>query len=134
MPRPDPRAPKADQIDLFEAVAVTRPDKVPRGRHSEAMDRAIAAVHARGQLDALDEGLTTVLRAGATALDMLEAQNKPYGPAKLIDPMVAALREARMTPDSRQTDTDDEIKDLLHALAQPDDANAEIPHAADSGV
>jgi len=134
MPRPDPRAPKEGQTDLFEAVAVQKPDMVVRGRHSEAMDRAISAGRERGQLDDMDDGLATVLRAGATALDMLEKQNKPYGPAKLIDPMVAALREARMTPDSRQTDTDNDIKDLLHALAEPEDTAAEVPHAADSGV
>ena len=131
MPRPDPRRPREGQQDLFEPLAVHRPDSVPRGRHSEAMDRAIAAGREAGQLDDLDDGLATVLRAGATALDMLEAQNKPYGPAKLLDPMVAALREARMTPDSRQTDTDDNIKDLLDELARPDD-DATVSHATDA--
>ena len=134
MPRPDPRAPKEGQTGLFEAIAVQKPDMVVRGRHSEAMDRALAAGTERGQLDDMDEGLATVLRAGATALDMLEKQNRPYGPAKLIDPMGAALREARMTPDSRQTETDNDIKDLIDALAQPEDTSPEVPHSADSGI
>ena len=134
MPRPDPKEPGPGQDALFEATAEKREGQVLRGRHSAAVDRALDAARAAELIGSVDEAAATLLRAGAWSLDAFEAQNKPYGPAKLIDPMVAALREARMTPDSRQTDTDDEIKDLLHALAQPDDANAEIPHAADSGV
>lgn len=116
MPRPDPRRPRAGQLGIFEEQAVKKPDQVLRGRHSEAMDRAIIAAQDQDALSPIDEGLQTVLRAGAWSLDVFESQNKPYGPTKIIDGMVAALREARMTPDSRDVATDDEIKDLLHEL------------------
>ena len=116
MPRPDPHRPRAGQLGIFEEQAVKEPDHVLRGRHSEAMDRAIMAAQDQDALSAIDEGLQTVLRAGAWSLDVFESQNKPYGPTKIIDGMVAALREARMTPDSRDVATDDEIKDLLHEL------------------
>ena len=116
MPRPDPRRPRAGPLGIFEEQAVKKPDQVLRGRHSEAMDRAIIAAQDQDALSPIDEGLQTVLRAGAWSLDVFESQNKPYGPTKIIDGMVAALREARMTPDSRDVATDDEIKDLLHEL------------------
>lgn len=127
MPRPDPKRPREGQDALFDTVAVQLPDKVLRGRHSEAVDRAIAAAAAQGAVDDVDDALLTVVRAGAWALDAFEAQNKPYGPSKILDPMVAALREARMTPDSRVAATDDSIKELLSELATPDTSSA--PHA-----
>lgn len=130
MARPDPRRPREGQTELFEAVAVQRPDMVLRGRHSDAMDRAVTAARDQGALDTVDDGLVTVLRAGAWSLDAFEKQNKPYGPSKIIGEMVEALREARMTPDSRAEATDDSIKELLHDLAVPDDA--EVPHAEDT--
>ena len=43
MPRPDPKAPRAGQESLFEALGETRQGQVLRGRHSEAMDRALDA-------------------------------------------------------------------------------------------
>lgn len=119
MPRPDPNRPRAGQESLFEAEAVKRPDQVLRGRHSDAMDRAIAAARSGDLLDDVDDGLLTVLRSAAWSLDSFEAQNKPYGPSKLLDPLVNALREAHLTPDSRAEATDDSIKELLHDLAAP---------------
>ena len=121
MPRPDPNRPRKGQESLFEDLPVAMPDKVLRGRHGIAMDGALDAARERGAIDDIDGGLATVLRAGATALDMLEAQNRPYGPAKLIDPMVNALREARMTPEARGGETDDSIKELLADMARIDD-------------
>ncbi|MGV0350261.1 hypothetical protein ACUY2G_04930 [Corynebacterium guaraldiae] len=129
MPRPDPRRPREGQLGLFEKQAVKEPDMVLRGRHSEAMDRAIIAAQDQDGLAAMDEGLETVLRAGAWALDSFESQNKPYGPTKIIDQMVAALREARMTPDSRDVATDDEIKDLLHGLGPSTPSDSTPSHA-----
>lgn len=128
MPRPDPRRPREGQLGLFEKQAVKEPDMVLRGRHSEAMDRAIIAAQDQDGLAAMDEGLETVLRAGAWALDSFESQNKPYGPTKIIDQMVAALREARMTPESRDVATDDEIKELLHDLGPSTPSDSTSSH------
>ncbi|MDK8887597.1 hypothetical protein QP992_00370 [Corynebacterium ulcerans] len=131
MPRPDPRRPREGQIGLFESEAIQEPGKVLRGRHSEAMDRSIAAAKAADLIDDIDDGILTVLRSGAWALDALESQNRPYGPAKLIDPMINALREARLTPDSRAVATDDAISDLLMELNnddEPTNATTEVPH------
>lgn len=130
MVRPDPRRPREGQDALFEPEAIKTPDMVLRGRHSEAMDRAVDAARAVDALDDVDDGLITVLRAGAWSLDAFEKQNKPYGPSKIIGEMVEALREARMTPDSRAAATDDSIKELLNDLALPDDT--EIPHTEDA--
>ena len=69
--------------------------------------------------------LASTLMAGAWALDAFEAQNKPYGPTKLIDQLVAALREARLTPDSRGDATDDAIQELLADLGAADDEQVE---------
>lgn len=128
MPRPDPRRPRAGQIDLFEDAPLKAPDKLTRGRHSNAMDAAIAAARERDLVDDVDNGLLTVLRSGAWALDSLESSEHHYGPAKLITPMVEALREARMTPDSRQAASDDAVAALLEELNADDDV-APAPHA-----
>lgn len=121
MGRPDPRRPREGQIEMFEAAAVQQPDMVLRGRHSDTMDRALQAARDEDSLSEIDEGLATVLRAGAWALDCMESRNQSYGPAKIIDPLVNALREARMTPDSRSQAADDSIANLLEELAEADD-------------
>lgn len=121
MPRPDPRRPRIGQLGIFEDLPHEEPDKVLRGRHSDAMDAAIMAARDQGAVDDVDAGILTVLRAGAWALDLMERRNQSYGPAKLIDPMLNALREARLTPDSRAAAADDAITDLISRLGQPDD-------------
>ena len=73
----------------------------------------------------MDEGLATVLMSGAWALDKFEAHGQAYGPSKTIQPMVEALREARMTPDARQTTTDDNIQELVRDLAAADAVDPE---------
>lgn len=132
MPRPDPHRPREGQLGLFEAEAVQEPDKVLRGRHSDAMDRALNAARAQQAMTEVDDGLATVLRAGAWALDAFEKQNKPYGPSKIIGELVEALREARLTPDSRDVATDSSIKDLIHVLNEADDttSGAEVSYTA----
>ena len=134
MPRPDPKAPRVGQESLFEQVGEARQGQVLRGRHSEAMDRALAAARNAELVDAVDEGLATVLRAGAWSLDVFEAQNKPYGPSKIVQQMTEALREAHMTPEARKTDTDAAIASLLEDLASMDteaDDDAPLPHTED---
>ena len=126
MPRPDPARPREGQTALFGADPAAA---APVGRHSAATARALDAARAAGLVETIDEALLTTITAGAWALDTFERQNQPYGPAKLIEPMVSAIREARLTPDSRMTTVDDSIKELLHDLAQADDT--EVPHTAE---
>lgn len=133
MGRPDPRAPGENQIDLFENKPVRNPNNLTRGRHSEAMDTAIEAARSRELVDDIDKGLLTVLRSGAWALDVLELENRPYGPAKLINPMVEALREAHLTPESRAQETNDAVSTLLNKLSEEDDVNATAPHTTHAG-
>lgn len=130
MPRPDPKRPREGQIDLFEDAPIKRPDKLTRGRHSDAMDAAIDAARDRDLVDDIDKGILTVLRSGAWALDSLEASEHHYGVAKLIGPMVETLREARMTPGSRLSASDEAVEKLIEELSH-DDTTA--PHAADAG-
>lgn len=132
MARPDPKRPREGQIDLFENVPIKQPDKLIRGRHSEAMDEAINAALDRDLVDTVDKGLLTVLRSGAWALDSLEASSHHYGTSKLITPLVDALREARMTPESRQAASDDAVALLLEELTNDDDS-ATVPHTAHPG-
>jgi hypothetical protein len=131
MPRPDPRAPHDGQIDLFENSPIKRPDKLLRGRHSEAIDRSIAAARRSDLVDELDDALLTVIRHCGWALDALESQNRPYGAAKLVGPVVEALTAARLTPDARASATSSAVDQLLMELA--DDSDTKVPHAADSG-
>lgn len=121
MPRPDPRAPGADQESLFDPPTTKDSQRLDGGRHTRAMSGALEAARNAGLIDAIDEGLGSVLLSSAWSLDSFEAQNKPYGPSKLVPAVVEALREARMTPDSRQTDTEDHIEDLVRELATAED-------------
>lgn len=135
MPRPDPRTPRTGQAGLFdvEATADAREGEVLRGRHSDAMDRAIAAAQDAEIVAEADEGLTTLLRAGAWALDSMEKSRHHYGPSKLIPALTEALRDAHMTPESRSTGTDDAIAELVADLAKMDteDDDAPVHHTAD---
>ena len=125
MPRPDPRAPGTGQAELFGAAPIAGPVD---GRHSKAVDRAFSAAAAADLLRPEDEALVTLVRSAAWSLDAFEAQNKPYGPSKLLQPVTEALRELRLTPDSRATETDDSLKELLNDLGgtTTDDAAAEV--------
>ena len=133
MARPDPTAPTAGQDALFDAAEFTaerRTGQVLRGRHSKAMDDALAAARAAEVVGDIDGGLSTVLRAGAWALDSMEASNHHYGPAKLIPALTEALRDAHMTPESRATETDDKIAALLEELAEIDNDDAPVSDPA----
>lgn len=121
MPRANPHAPTIGQDALFDPPTTKDSQRTDGGRHTRAMSHAIKAARDTGALDTIDDGIATVLLSGAWALDSFEAQNKPYGPSRMVPAMVEALREARMTPDSRATDTEDKIADLVAELASADD-------------
>lgn len=133
MPRPDPKAPGDGQESMFEALPTSSRGHVLRGRHSEAVDTALNAARAAGALEDIDEAMATFVRSAAWAVDKFEKSGLPYGPAKLLQPVTEALRELRMTPESRQSDTDDSIKELLNDLAAAD-ADPEVPHREDAGA
>lgn len=133
MPRPDPKQPGRDQQALFEAteaVAQDRAGQVLRGRHSVAFDVALAAAADQQIIADPDGALASTLRAGAWALDSMERSGHHYGPAKLIPGITEALREAHMTPESRQTDTDAAIVALLTDLADVEAESTEHDDAA----
>lgn len=121
MPRQNPDRPRAGQHALFDDPTTADSQRTDGGRHTRAMAGAIKAAQDVGHLDEIDAGLATVLIAGAWSLDSFEAQNKPYGPSKIVPAIVEGLREARMTPDSRQTDTEDRIADLVAELGTAED-------------
>lgn len=129
MARPDPKQPGPGQGSLFESepTAARRAGEVLRGRHSEAMDRAIQAARTTGVVTEVDEGLTSVLRAGAWALDSMETSGHHYGPAKLVPAITEALRDAHMTPESRAGggEVDEAVMQLVADLNRVDD-NAPI--------
>lgn len=130
--------PEDSQLVAFPELGSFVPQAAPRklrtGRHSESMNKALAAARAGDLVDDIDDGLTALLRAGAWALDEMEATGSQYGPAKLIGPMIEALREAHMTPDSRQMAADDAVAELLREFASDDDSTAPAPHAENAGV
>ena len=121
MPRPDPRAPGTGQADLFGSAPILAPNA---GRHAQAVDRAMNAAAESALIRPEDEALVTLVRSAAWSLDAFEAQNKPYGPSKLLPAVTEALRELRLTPDSRATETDNSLKDLLNDLGASDDTTA----------
>lgn len=126
MPRQDPHRPREGQEALFaEPPASKDAVRLDTGRHTAAFRSSIAAAYEAGHLDAIDGALASSLIAAAWSLDSFEAQNKPYGSSKLLTPIVEALREARMTPDSRQTETEDHIATLVADLAAAEESERE---------
>ncbi|WP_330182814.1 hypothetical protein OHB26_03625 [Nocardia sp. NBC_01503] len=123
MPRRPSRAPEDGQAsllpDLPDDQAVIRPAP---GRHSAAAESAISAEIADGTLTERDAATLALVRAGMWALDTFEAQNKPYGPAKIVNPILDALKELRMTPETRAAAQTDALQELLRELATPDTA------------
>lgn len=137
MPRPDPRRPREGQESLFPAPTTKDDMRLNSGRHQSAFNDAINRAFDDGHITELDGALASTLMAGAWALDAFESQNKPYGPTKIIDQLVAALKAARMTPDSRGDQTDEAIAELLNGLGAPDGGDDEssetaIPYPAES--
>lgn len=120
MPKRADSAPDAGQTDMFPDLAgdgaVVR---TARGRHAKAVEQAITAARSDELLGDADEAALALVRAGAWALDTFEAQNKPYGPSKIINPILDALKELRMTPETRAVAQDDTVSMLLRELAEP---------------
>ncbi|MFC9897669.1 hypothetical protein ACFVMC_28605 [Nocardia sp. NPDC127579] len=114
------------ELPNTDAVVRTAP-----GRHAAAVEKAITAARADQTLIDADEAALTLVRAGAWALDVFEAQNKPYGPSKLLGPVLDALKELRMTPETRAVAQHDTLEELLRELATPSpDAPAPVRDAA----
>lgn len=138
MPRPNPRRPREGQDSLFPAPSTKDDMRLNSGRHQLAFNDALNKAYDDGEINDLDGALASTLLAGAWALDAFESQNKPYGPTKIIDQLVNALREAHMTPDSRGDSTDAAIADLLTGLATPDaggdsdEPTTALPYPAES--
>lgn len=123
MPRPDPRRPREGQEALFPAPTTGDDMRLGTARHQAAFHDALNEAYDRGTMDAMDGALASTLMAGAWALDSFEAQNKPYGPSKLIDPILNALRAACMTPDTRPDDGQDTLAELLREISAPDEVD-----------
>lgn len=139
MPRPDPRRPREGQQPLFAPPTTSDDMRLNAGRHQLAFNESLNAAFDSGYMGKEDGALASALMNAAWAMDAFEAQNKPYGPTKLLDQVVAALREAKMTPDARGDSTDDDLRELLAGLGAPDDeldgiddGTAALPHAAES--
>lgn len=95
---------------LFE---IARPD----GRHAKMLEAAIDAAHREDRLCAIDEGLLSLARANATALDLAEADGKYYAIAQLTAPYREVLEALRMTPGDREVDADDALASALAELS-----------------
>lgn len=120
MPRPDPRRPRQGQEALFPSPTSKDDMRLDQGRHQLAFNDALNHAYDAGHITDTDGALASTLMGAAWALDAFESQNKPYGPTKIIDQVVNALREAKMTPESRGDATDEALAELLQGLAEPD--------------
>ncbi len=119
MPRRHTKAPEHGQDSMFPELPNAAVVRTEPGRHCAAVERAIAAEVGDGTLTERDDAALVLVRAGAWALDCFEAQNKPYGPAKLLGPILDALKELRMTPETRAAAQTDALEELLRDLANP---------------
>lgn len=129
MPRRDARAPGDEQESLFKVTE--SPTEHGHSRHALAFSRAIKAATARGLLEDVDEAVASLALAGAWSLDAFEAQNKPYGPSKIVGELREVLASMNMTPEARNSETEANITDLVARLEEmdTDDADAATPYA-----
>lgn len=114
---------------MFPDMPANAVVRTTAGRHAKAVETAIAAERKDGALTDGDEAALSLVRAGAWALDCFEAQNKPYGPAKLLDPILAALKELRMTPETRAAGSADRMEEFLRELANPTPTVRDTPQS-----
>lgn len=137
MPREDPRAPKFGQESLFDAgggaelAAPKIVGQVTRGRHSEAVDRSIVAAYKRGIIEDVDEAAVTLLRAVGSNADLAEARRDLYTLSKLLPGANELLDRLHMTPDSRVTETDEALAELVDKMNQ---AHAEVDEDDDAQI
>ncbi|WP_069160073.1 hypothetical protein [Nocardia altamirensis] len=110
------------ELPATDVVVRTEP-----GRHAKAVQVAIDAARRDQALCDADEAALTLIRSGAWALDSFESQNKPYGPSKLLGPVLDALKELRMTPATRAAAQTDTLEELLRDLATPATADTTAP-------
>lgn len=127
MPRPNPLAPGPGQGSLFPAPTTGDDMRHNRGRHQTAFSQALDIAYDQGLIDSVDGALASTLMAGAWSLDSFESQNKPYGPSKIVQPILDALRAAHMTPDTRPDTTDDAISQLVAELSAAEDSEEVTP-------
>lgn len=90
-------------------------------RHSEMLEIAIVKAKQMELITELDEGIVSVARAAAFALDSAESQAKPgYIIAQLLTPYREALAELKLTPSSRQpVKSKDKFDDFLDDITTP---------------
>lgn len=90
-------------------------------RHSEMLELAIAKAKELDLINDLDEGIVSVARAAAFALDSAESQQKPgYIIAQLLTPYREALAELKLTPSSRMpVQKKDAFDDFLTDVTTP---------------
>ncbi|WP_018119290.1 hypothetical protein [Corynebacterium mastitidis] len=91
----------------------------PTGRHAEMLEKAITAAQEQGRVEAIDEGLLSLARANAVALDDAEADRKYYAISQLTAPYREVLQALRMTPLDRENEANDELNRALAELSAP---------------
>lgn len=97
----------------------------PKGRHAAMLETAIEAARKSSLIEAVDEGLISIARANALALDEAEASPKPYYPiAQLTGPYREVLEALQMTPETREAKANDELTVALRELSAPAVRNA----------
>lgn len=138
MGRPRKAVNDPEQAEMFADVERIDPKKRITGRHSDMMAATLAAAAAKGLLEPEDDALGSLLLATGWALDVMEARNSEYGPAKLLPSAVEVIRELGLTPAIRAEASTDAFAKLVKALEDADNTDpdpsvpAEVPHAPES--
>ena len=138
MPRPPVRKPGEGQADMFaddedfKRFTVNTGAQEHRGRVSAEIDAAFAAATEQELVREEHRALMAIVRHGGWAMDNFEASNKPYGAAKLTQPVVEALRELGLTPASRADATDEDLRELLAQIATPTTEADDVPAEPES--
>src|SRR5262245_39821627 len=89
-----------------------------RGRVEKAVNSAILAARKESTLGPLDDGLITLARAQARAVDVAEAARDVWALARVSSELRESLIRLRLDPTSRGASRD-QLADLLRSLGEP---------------
>ncbi len=127
MPRPDPRAPKDGQADLFGGAITPVAGPLTPGETTKRVDAALAAAALPPEADAL----AAFLHDAAVCSDAFKARGLPYGLAKLLPGVTEAVDALELSPRAQRDGaarSSDVFRELLDAMGANDDADTQTPH------
>jgi hypothetical protein len=104
---------RADEAPLFELPAGRR------GRVETAVNASVRQARTDGTITDIDNGLVTLARALARAVDHAEATREVWALARVAGQLRETLIRLRLDPTTRAGVNRDSVTDFLRSLSEP---------------